>query len=171
MKNFKQFLEGGDLRSLDDADELVELIDHQEAFDKLFKYLFSGERLISMRAIDSVEKITRKHPEFLGRYNSELLQLMDTANHKEFKWHLAQLISRVDFRGSQLIRVWKQLTDWAVDKSESKIVRVNSLQALYDIQQSHPEFREDFHNTSRMVQKDGIKSINARIRQFKQREK
>lgn len=97
-----------------------------------------------MRAIDAVEKITRKHPEYLDRYKTEFVKLLHTADHKEFKWHLAQLVSRLDLRGEKLIKVWKCLTGWAEDSSESKIVRVNSLQALFNIQERHPEFSEDF---------------------------
>lgn len=45
MNGFKKYLHGGDLRSLAEADELVELVDHQDDLDKLFKYLLSDERL------------------------------------------------------------------------------------------------------------------------------
>lgn len=59
MNNKKKYLQGGDLRSIADVDQLIPLIKTQKTFDELFSCLESEDRLIVMRAADAIEKITR----------------------------------------------------------------------------------------------------------------
>jgi hypothetical protein len=59
------------------------------------------------------------------------------AHDKEFKWHLAQLVVLHELAHDELGEVWKILSHWAMDKKESKIVRVNSLQGLYELLGRH----------------------------------
>lgn len=166
MQSLKKFLEGGDLRSIADVDQLVPLIQSQSDFDLLFRYLFSGDRLITMRAIDAVEKITSGNSSYLGKHKERLIDFLETASDKEFKWHLALLVSRIDLNQRELGRVWKKLSDWAKDKSESKIVRVNSLQSLFDLSQKHDHLKSNLALIIGEVCKENIPSINARIKKL-----
>ncbi|MEG2709263.1 MAG: hypothetical protein RR968_09005, partial [Vagococcus sp.] len=61
----KENLLGGDLRSISKVSEIVKTIDNQQAFDKLVGFLSSSDRLLQMRSIDAIEKITVNYPEFL----------------------------------------------------------------------------------------------------------
>lgn len=49
------------------------------------------------------------------------------------KWHVALLISRPNLDSRELGVAWDTLTNWAGDKSNSGIVRVNSIQGLYEM--------------------------------------
>jgi hypothetical protein len=64
-------------------------------------------------------------------------------------------------------RIWQILTNWATDKRKAKIVRVNSLQGLYNILYSNKELRQDFNLILRKVERENIPSINARLRKLK----
>jgi hypothetical protein len=97
----------------------------------------------------------------------QLLRVLKSADHKELKWHIAQLIPRVDLDRKELKEVWHILTYWTQNKNESKIVRVNSLQGLFDLSMRHPEFREDFETTMGSIEHEMVPSIQARIRQIK----
>lgn len=166
MKPLKDILEKEDSSIAFEMDQLVELIDHQEEFDKLFKYIFSDQRVIALRAIDTVEKITRQFPNFLDRHETELVNLLDVAAQDEIKLHLSQLLPRIDLRGGNLVKSWNHLMRWAKDKTESTTVRVQSLQVLYEIQKKHPQFREDLEAVIDKVKNEDIESANVIIKQF-----
>ena len=70
MKNIQSYLSGGDLRSTSHVDELLPFIKTQRDFDELFQFLLSEDRLLAMRAIDAVEKITLREPDFLQKHKA-----------------------------------------------------------------------------------------------------
>lgn len=92
---------------------------------------------------------------------------MEIAEHKEAKWHLAQLVPRLPLTTNETGRVWHRLTQWALDKGESRIVRALSVQALHDLLPRVPQLREDLVYTATLMYAEQIPSINARIRKLK----
>lgn len=157
-------LKGGDRRSIGKANTVVSETTTQTEFNKLFEGLFDSDRLVIMRSADAIEKITIMHPEYLKSHKTELIGLLNTAKHIELKWHLAQLISRLKLNKTETGKVWEILTLWAKDKSGSRIVRVFSMQALFDIQTKYPELNKDFTDTIAVLDRENIPSIKARIR-------
>ena len=164
---FDDFLSGGDLRSIARVDELVGMIKNQEEFDQLFSILYQNDRLRAMRAADAVEKITSQSPEYLAKHKPGLLRLCQNEVPKELKWHIALLLARLPYKDDELGEVWEVLTQWATNKQESRIVRVNALQTLFDLIPLHPELEKDFLTTIAQVERENVPSINARIRKFK----
>ncbi len=168
MAQISNKLKGGDLRSLGKTKVVISEITNQKEFDELFKNLFNPDRLVVMRAADAVEKLTQTHTDYLDSHKNELLELFQTANHIELKWHLAQLIPRLIIRlklsEDETGMVWDRLTQWALDKSGSRIVRVNSMQGLYDIQKKFPELKKDFTDTLLKLDRETIPSLVARIK-------
>jgi sRNA-binding carbon storage regulator CsrA len=167
MNNLITYLQGGDLRSIANVDRLLPLIKDQNDFDELFRHLYSDDRLIIMRTADAIEKITVNNPKLIAIHKSELIEFLDKAQDKEFKWHLVLLVSRLKLMHNELGHVWAILTEWAKDKSESKIVRVNSLQALHDLTLDNKELKKDFELTIQGIERENIPSLKARIRKFK----
>ncbi|TAK39564.1 MAG: hypothetical protein EPO28_10695 [Saprospiraceae bacterium] len=133
MNDLTPYLQGGGLRSTGEVEQLLPLIKTQQDFDELFRFMFSEERLVAMRAADAVEKIALRQPDFLQKHKAEVLHLLPQARHIEFKWHLALLVSRLPLAEKESQAVWAVLKGWAMDASESKIVRVNSLQAMSEL--------------------------------------
>ena len=95
-----------------------------------------------------------------------MIKFLKDAQDKEFKWHLALLVSRINLNRNEIGQVWTKLTKWAKDKSESKIVRVNSLQALHNLTKKYTDLERDFVLTIQEVKSENVPSINARIRKF-----
>ena len=164
---FPEQLQGGDLRALGNSNEVVKSIGDQHSFNELFQCIFNSDRIVAMRSIDAIEKISLSHPEYLKEHKSELLGLLNQSRNKEFKWHLPQLISRLPLSIDEAGHVWETLTRWALDPRESRIVRVNSLQALFDLLKLYPDLKADFSLTVAELQKTEIPSIKARLKQFK----
>lgn len=164
--DFNDLLKGGDLRSIGKANEAVKNVSSQDSFDALFDGLHHNDRRIVMRTADAIEKMTRSKPEFLNKHKNELLKLCADAKEIELKWHLAQLVPRIRLTPSETGEIWQLLRQWIVDRHESRIVRTNSLQALFDLQKTHVELKNDFFHIIEAIREENIPSLNARIKQI-----
>jgi hypothetical protein len=162
-----KLLSGGDLRSIGNNNSLVDAIKDQEHFDRLFKCLFYKDRIVVMRAADAIEKITIANPSYLSKHKTQILKFVDTAVDKEFKWHLALLIPRMKFDKKEFIKIWGIMLMWAKDKSNSRIVRVNSLQALFELAKQEISLLPQFNLVLQQMEKENIPSLNARIRNIR----
>ncbi|MEX2232274.1 MAG: hypothetical protein WD824_08945 [Cyclobacteriaceae bacterium] len=167
-KDFAPLLLGRDLRSIARSNEVVRFVDDQETFDQLFNLLLHHERLLVMRAADALEKVTLKHQAFLEPHKNQLLSLLKSAFHKELKWHIALLVTRVTLTSDELREVWDMLTYWAKNPNESKIVRVNSLQGLFELYRKYPHLEDSFTHTLQVLEHDQIPSIQMRIKKLRQ---
>jgi len=144
-------------------------VDSQEKFDSLFKLIFHHERRVAVPAIDAVEKVTRKRPQLLVNHKEQLFALLMDDPNIEIKWHLAQIASRLCLSPVELKRIWALLSHWATNPNESKIVRVNSLQSLFDLYQTSgaSELLASFQSTVQKMEKERIPSISARIKKLR----
>ena len=166
-ESFTSLLLGKDLRTIRQNNVVVNSIHDQRTFDELFSLVFHHERSLVMRAIDAVEKITSRRPDFLVTHKYQLLEILNSADHKELKWHIAQLIPRVDLTVAELKEVWNKFAYWALNRAESKIVRVNAIQGLFDLSKKNPELKGDFEKIISALEHEMIPSIKARIRKLK----
>jgi hypothetical protein len=164
---FTHLLLGRDLQRVRQNSIVVRSVHDQQTFDELFSLVFHHERPLVMRAVDAVEKVTSKHPEFLIPHKAQLLNVLKSADHTELKWHIAQLIPRVGLTEEEVKTVWHTLAYWAQNKNESKIVRVNALQGLYDLSKTNPEMKAELNNIIAGVAHEMIPSLQARIRKIK----
>lgn len=169
MNKFIKYLTGGDLRSIGESNKIVNLIRTQKDFDELFLFLFDSDRKIVMRAADAIEKITADNYKFLSKHKLSLIELCSLASDKELKWHLALLVSRLKLSNDDFLKVWNKLSAWAQDKEESRIVRVNSVQGLFNILPQNIEREEEFDGILFTIEKQNIPSINARIRNLRKK--
>lgn len=167
MHKFEKLLSGGDLRSLGKSSWLVSNIQSQTDFDILFEYLSKGDRIEVMRASDAIEKITINYPSFLTKHKRKILELCETAIDKELKWHLALLVPRLHLSRNELGKSWDILTNWAKDKNNSRIVRVHSIQGLFELTKKETDLKQDLNLTLLEIMPENIPSINARIRKIK----
>lgn len=167
MIDLEKILKGGDLRSIGESNKVVSLIDSQESFDVLFRLLFHSDRKVVMRAADAIEKITISNREYLKVHKGAILELSDKAEDKELKWHLALLVPRLLLSQQELGKIWQTLSNWVTNKNESKIVRVNSLQELFDLLSLNKELEHDFSLILSQIEKENIPSLNARIKKLK----
>ena len=132
MSGIIDILADGDLRTIGRVKEVVGLvIKEPDLFSELIQAMAHPDPGVRMRAADAVEKITRDSPDYLASYKAFLLDLMKEQTQQEVRWHLAQIIPRLDLSpGERSLAVgvlFKYLDD------PSKIVQTNSLQALVDL--------------------------------------
>jgi hypothetical protein len=164
---FTRLLLGKDLRRLRNNSFVLRAVKDQQSFDELFRLIFQHERPLVMRAADAIEKITLKHHEYLEPHKDQLLSVLRSADHKELKLHISQLIPRIRLNKEELEDVWHVLKYWALSPNESKIVRVNSLQGLFDLCADYSGLKEDFETIIERISREQIPSIQARVRKLK----
>ena len=167
MKEFIQYLDGNDLRSIGKNNKILKLINSQKDFDELFEYLYSKNRAIKMKTIDIIEKITVKDNTYLKKHKSKVLALIIDNENIEFKWHLAQLLPRLEYNEDEIEFIWGILKQWVMNIKESKIVRVNSLQSLFDLRKNNSKFEVEFKEIIQKLEKENVSSINARIKKLR----
>ena len=167
LMHYEDLLGGGDLRSIGQIRRVIEAIRTQPEFDALFKLIDHPDRRVAMRAADGVDKITVRAPSYLVPHKHEILQLLSTAHEKEIKWHLALLLPRLRLTQRERDNAWKALEVWLRESTDSQIVRVNVLQALYHMSASDARFVKEFKTILHNLQQDPSPSLQARMRKIK----
>ncbi len=152
------------------TDSAIAMVKTQQDFDALFTLLFHHDRKIVMRAADAVEKITKSSPAYLASHKNQLLELSRDHATIEVKWHLAQLLPRLLLERREFDEVWARLKYWSLNRNESKIVRVNALQSLFELMCARGDegTRIEFNRVVQDVSRDHIPSLDARIRKLRQ---
>lgn len=159
-------LKGGDRRSIGKADEVVaDVIRDPVLFGEVFTGLKSDNPLLRMRAADVVEKVARIHPEYLMPYKKELLNEITKIEQQEVRWHLALIFTYLDLTELEKASVIETLLSW-LESSKSKIVKVNSLEALAQIGGNDKKYREKIMRILEEVIETGSPAMIARAKKL-----
>ena len=133
-------LAGRDRRSIGNVNAVIAAVEHDPSlFDVLFHGLLSDDPLIRMRAADAIEKITRRHPDWLQPYKGQLLTQVAHNEQQEVRWHMAQLFPRLAVDQHERAAMVVVLLDYLTNTSQ--IVKVCALQALADLSAHDPALR------------------------------
>lgn len=131
MKDILAQLKGGDRRSIGNAGKAVkEAAADPTRFRSLFRGMSDRDPVVRMRAADAVEKITRRRSDLLQPFKQFLLRAAATAQDKQMRWHIAQMLPRLRLAAGDRSKAVRHLMDYLDD--ESSIVKTSSMQALVD---------------------------------------
>lgn len=132
MDDILDRLKGGDRRSIGRANEVAhEVLGNPRLFQTLFSGMLSDDPLVRMRSADAVEKITAERPEYLTPYKTELIEQVARIEQQEVRWHVAQVLPRLELSVEERSRVVSILRCYL--KDESKIVKTMAMQALAEL--------------------------------------
>jgi hypothetical protein len=106
----------------------------------LFDGMLSDDPIVRMRSADAVEKITAKHPAYLQPYKTELIQQVAKIEQQEVRWHVAQMMPRLELSNQERAVVVEILLGYLDD--QSKIVKTFSMQALADLAEQAAVLRD-----------------------------
>ncbi len=158
-------LQGGDLRSLGEANRVAALILNQpERFAELLECLWHDDPVVRMRAADAAEKITARKPELLRPFKLELLGLARETGQQEVRWHLALILPRLPLAGREFAGAVALLTEFLNDRSA--IVKTCALQGLAEMAKIKPEFREGVIAQMETAARTGSPAMKARARKL-----
>ena len=101
--------------------------------------LTHDDPVIRMRCADVAEKVSVAHPEWLKRHKQALLSFASTVQEKEVRWHMAQMIPRLELSPSEKRRAVALLFKYLEDGSQ--IVKTFSMQALFEMSAADAKLR------------------------------
>jgi hypothetical protein len=158
-------LEGTDRRSIGRANDVVALVLREpQRFPELIGYLWSDDPVLRMRAADAAEKISSQEPALLDPFKRELLGLLHEAEQKELRWHLAQMIPRLQLTRSERHRVAEALRQYLDDTSS--IVKTFALQGLAELAKADPSLLSETWEILAAAQRAGTPAMRARARKL-----
>jgi hypothetical protein len=160
-----QKLAGSDRRSTGRADEVTEEIaGNAQLFEVVFNAMQCGDPVLRMRAADAAEKTSRLRPELLAPYKEQLLNEIAGIDQQEVRWHVAQMIPRLELDAAERERAIAILESYLDD--ESKIVQVNALQALADLSEGDEQLQRRFFPILTEYAEQGSPALKARVRKL-----
>lgn len=132
MNSIVRKLKEGDLRQKGKSEEVVaDVLKQPQLFRQVVAGIMEAEPEVRMRACDAIEKITRLRPELLRPYKKDFLNVFATITQKEVRWHLAQILPRLELTQRERQLVFDLLVSFLDD--ESRIVKTFAMQGLADI--------------------------------------
>lgn len=129
----RDLLAEGDKRTVRKVDAAFQLLcSHPALLEEIIEMIQGASEALAMRAADCLEKFNREHVDQVEKYKDDLIHILVEVSQKEVRWHLAQILPRLQLSQDDLevaSKVW--IHDFY--NSKSAIVRVESLQALFNI--------------------------------------
>jgi hypothetical protein len=93
-----------------------------------------------MRAADAIEKASLLHPQLLEPYKRTILKKVAAIQQQEVRWHVAQILPRLQMTPKERDHAVSILFDYLEDKSS--IVKTFAMQALADLAQDDSRLRK-----------------------------
>lgn len=143
---------------------VIEVLKRPDKFSNLCSGLSSLDFLVRMRAADAIEKITRKNSALLHPYKKRLLELAGRADGKEVRWHLAQLLPRLDLSTGKRNVARDILFDYLRDSSS--IVKTFAMQAIAELTQKDKALAAGVLPMIRQLTEIGTPAMRARGRKI-----
>lgn len=158
-----RMLAGGDRRSIRQANRVAALASADRAvFRLLIEALWHDDRLVRMRAADALEKASAAHKQWLQPFKKALLSLLDEASDRELRWHLAQIVPRLELSPHERRGAAASLQTYLEDSSS--IVRTFAMQALADLAEQDESLRPEVVDLVRFSVRTGTPAMRARGR-------
>ena len=124
-------LSGGDRRSIGKSNLVVrKVLDEPTHFAAIIDGLSNEDAVVRMRCADVAEKVSAVHPHWLSSHKSTLLDLAAKSTEQELRWHLAQMLPRLNLDRKELLKSVEIMQVYLSDRSN--IVKTFAMQALAD---------------------------------------
>ena len=117
-----------------------------------------------MRASDALEKITQDYPAWLIPFKKKLLTDIALINQKEVRWHLAQILPRLNLSKKERQMVYDLMQSYLND--ESSIVKTCAMQALVDIALQDCSYINQIRSQVIRLMKHGSPAMKSRGRKL-----
>lgn len=153
---------------------LQQLMADPSLFHVVFDGMTAPDPLVRMRCSDAIEKITARWQDLLAPYKKRVIELAARSEQHEVRWHLAQILSRLDLSGPERRRVVEIMSEYLTDTS--KIVKTFAMQTLADMAAKDSELRgpiverlERLTRTASPAMKSRGRKLLARLKQAHER--
>ena len=164
MDDIARRLQGGDRRSIGEADAVAASIGHDPTrFDALWRCLRHCDPLVRMRAADALEKISRSNAALCQPHRLALLDRSLDDGTAEMRWHLIAMTSRLQLHAAEAREFMTYLED-RLNHDPSRIVKVTALQVAFDLACAHHALTAEFARMLDFARSSTWPSVVARAR-------
>lgn len=126
--------------------------------------LLDPEPGMRMRCADVLEKVTAHKPRLLQPYKDVLLHRVSRIEQQEIRWHLAQMLPRLELNAAERTEAVALLRGFLAD--ESSIVKTFAMQALADFAGQDADLREEVKAIIERLTRAGTPAMKARGRKL-----
>ena len=156
---------GGDRRSIGRSDQVVKTIRRQPAlFPALVDGMHHDDEMVRMRAADALEKLTVTNPEWLQPFKAQLIKLAARTTQQELRWHLAQVLPRLELSRRDRVIVVAVFRRYLQD--HSRIVKTFAMQGLTDLAIQEHRLRAPVRRRILSLTRTGSPSMKSRGRKL-----
>jgi hypothetical protein len=158
-------LSGGNRRSIGRSDEVArEISNDPKLFAQVLAAMCDPNPIIRMRAADAVEKASALHPQLLQPHKRNILKKIAATPQQEVRWHVAQIMPRLQLTPKERDHAAAILFDFLEDKSS--IVKTFAMQALADLAQHDSRLRNRLRPILQFLTANGTPAMRARGRKL-----
>ncbi|MEG3619746.1 hypothetical protein V5T82_14870 [Magnetovibrio sp. PR-2] len=159
-------LKEGDRRTTGRVMDAVRLaVGKSEYVDELVDLLAHSNPAVRMRAADALEKSTVQHADLLAKHKDHLLEVAEIATQNEIRWHLAQILTRLDLHAEEMTDLAEVFGRW-YRRADSRIVKASALQGLVDLAVRDQMFLDEALQMVDEALKSPIPALSARARKL-----
>ncbi|MBH0193333.1 MAG: hypothetical protein HP492_16535 [Nitrospira sp.] len=158
-------LKGGNRRSIGRSNQVVAIVRRQPAlFPALINGMHDKDEIVRMRAADAAEKLTVSNPQWLQPFKRRLLKLATEARQQELRWHLAQMLPRLEWSERDRTLVVATLRAYLADRS--RIVKTFAMQGLANLAMRDSRLRTPIRRLISSLTQTGSPSVKSRGRRL-----
>ncbi len=134
----------------------------QAAFDNLLASMLHGDPHARFAAADAAEKASRAQPALLAAHKTILLGVLLEFGQAGLRWHLLQMLPRLELDPAARRRVFDVACRWMQDGS--RIVASEALTAMFALSEAGEDLRDHALDTARRLLASPSPALRARAR-------
>lgn len=167
MGKMLNLLSDGDQRTLGRVADAVRLaVGKPQHINELVDLMSHANPAVRMRAADALEKATVQHAPLLAPHKAYLIVLIEAAQQNEVRWHLAEMVTRLDLHGDEISALAAIFTRW-FQRADSRIVRTSALQGMFDLARIDAGLIDEALEMTDQALAGTIPALKARARKLK----
>jgi len=167
MGRVYDLIKDGDMRMAGGSGAAAALVRAKPALAaELLDLLNHANPAVRMRAADALEKASSGNEALLAPHKALLLELAETTAQKELRWHLAQLLPRLELNGEEVLDAAELMQRWYA-RDASRIVRTFALQGLADLAARDGQLIGAGRELADHAAASGVPALVARARKVK----
>ena len=115
-------------------------------------------------AADAAEKASRTQPDLLATHREILLGALLETGQAGMRWHLLQMLPRLELTSAERCRVFEVACRWLEDNS--RIVAAEALTAMFALSLAEEQMRDYAMQTARRLLASPSAALRARARKM-----
>lgn len=162
-------LSGGARSSIGNADNVIrDSLKDPLLLKEVYGLFLDDDPVVAMRASYVAMRVAESSPDSVKPYGDELMKSLELYVEKEVRWHVPQLLTRLDLTPQQRARAYEIVMNWA-ETDPSKIVGYYGFQAAAELASSDTALMKDFIPRLQRASTSEAKSIRNSCKKIAER--